>query len=59
MIPGIPAIVLNILKGWAAKVISEKFLKWAILWCARRIVKSTKNTHDDEWFKKLEEIIGE
>ena len=39
---------------------SEKFMQWAILDIATRIVKSTKNTTDDAWLarfkKQLEEV---
>lgn len=36
---------------------SEKFMQWAILDVAERIVKSTKNTTDDEWFAKIKSQI--
>ena len=52
-------MILNVLGSMATKLLSEKFFKWAILWGAKRYVQSTKTPHDDAWFKKIEELIGE
>lgn len=36
---------------------SEAFMKWAILDVATRIVKSTKNTTDDDWLARIKEQL--
>jgi hypothetical protein len=50
-------VALGVLGKMATKLISEKFFRWAILWGAKRLVESTDSKHDDEWYKKIAEIL--
>lgn len=62
----VPAVVtalgstlMSIAGSWAAKLMGRRFIEWAIKWCARRYVQSTKTTADDEWYERIvKEIEG-
>lgn len=49
----------KVLTKFAVAMISEKFLEWAFLALAERIVKSTETKHDDEWLEKFKEVYEE
>jgi hypothetical protein len=38
-------------------LLTEKFAQWLILYLADMLVKSTKNTMDDELLKKIKESL--
>jgi hypothetical protein len=38
-------------------LLTEKFMKWAILKLAELLVKSTENTKDDEWFERIKKEV--
>ena len=50
-------ILKSLLFSWIAKIATEEFLEWVILWGAEQLVKSTETKHDDEWFAKFKETI--
>jgi hypothetical protein len=52
-------IIKSVLGSMLTKLLTEKFFKWAMMWGAKRLVESTKTLHDDVWYAKVEEIIGD
>ncbi|CAM0011375.1 hypothetical protein VPHK436_0061 [Vibrio phage K436] len=51
-------IILGALKSIVLPLVSEKFLRWLILWGATAVVKKTKTTKDDELLAKIKEVNG-
>ena len=49
----------TVLKGIFIKLASQAFLEWLLFWAVDMLVKSTKTTKDDEFFKKVKEIVDE
>jgi len=47
------------LVGIVMSMASEKFMQWALLDVATRIVKSTKTTADDVWLEKIKQGLDE
>ena len=48
---------LKVLMSMASSLMTEKFIKWALLKLAEQCVKSTATTADDEWFAEIKKQI--
>lgn len=53
----IAGILLNLLKGYIAKLASEQFAHWALFQIADAIVASTETKEDDKWLAKIKETV--
>ena len=52
-------ILISMLKNILVRLFSAAFLEWMLFWVAGMIVESTKTTKDDEFLKKIKEIMDE
>lgn len=51
------AVLLSLLKGYIAKLATEKFAHWAFFQIAEAITSSTKTKEDDKWLAKVKETV--
>lgn len=43
------------LLSMGARLATQEFAEWALLWGAKRLVENTATPHDDEWYAKIAE----
>lgn len=51
------SLVLKVVMSMLSSLMTEKFIKWALLKLAELCVKSTKTKADDEWFAEIKKHI--
>lgn len=54
---GVFGIIGSVLLGIGKSLLTEKFIKWAILKCGEMLVKKTETPHDDVWFEEMRKHI--
>lgn len=53
-------IIGSVLVGIGKSLLTEKFIKWAMLRCAEILVKKTETKEDDAWLERIrKEVEGE
>lgn len=57
--PAILKVLTGTLGTMALSLVSEKMLKWLIIWGLERLVAKTKETWDDELLAKAKEAWAE
>lgn len=54
------SIVGSVLVGIGKSLLTEKFVKWALLRCAEILVSKTETKEDDAWLERIrKEVEGE
>lgn len=54
--PGLLLPLVNVMKGLLLSLMTEKMLKWLIIWSLEKIVAKSKETWDDELLAKAKEV---
>jgi len=52
------SMLMKVLMSMAKSLLTEKFIKWAILELAEMLVKSTENTADDKWLVEIRKHLN-
>jgi len=52
------SMLMKVLMSMAKSLLTEKFIKWAILELAEMLVKSTKNDADDKWLEEIRKHLN-
>ena len=52
------SILGSVLVGIGKSLLTEKFIKWAVLKCGEMLVKKTSTPHDDVWFEEMKKHIN-
>jgi len=52
------SMLMKVLMSMAKSLLTEKFIKWAILELAEMLVKSTENDADDKWLVEIKKHLN-
>ncbi len=52
------SMVLSVLLGMLAKLVSAEFIEFSVIKLAEILVKRTDTTYDDEFLAKIKELLG-
>ena len=52
------SMLMKVLMSMAKSLLTEKFIKWAILELAEMLVKSTENDADDKWLEEIRKHLN-
>lgn len=53
--PAVLGVLISVVKNLLLKLVSEKLLKWLIIWGLDKVVKKTEDKWDDELLAKAKE----